>query len=285
MKKLPTLVPNLESCANDTDHGDVPVRAEAAFTLIEMLIALVLTVIACGTVSMVLIHGFQSSSDARAGGVSDAAIRRTTEALQDDVGRAATADTRSGDVRDDTMLADAVRTGAAAYRPFRDANGVVDPAKPLVPADIDDIRVATPTEVQLIVGNECITWRAGRGTLDGRATFDITRSVAPATNCGATTDTRRFVSAGPGADTTPFSFRLLCSRVQCPGSAAPSTAPCRPWTVETAVTGHRRRWIVGVDISFASLTQSNRGVGAGRTTVSAGIRAREVERYREALGC
>lgn len=250
-----------------------------------MLVALVLIGIAGGIISTVIINGFQSSSDARAGGISDAAIRRTTEALQDDVGRAATADTRSGDVRDDTMLADAVRTGATAYRPFRDASGVVDPAQPLVVADIDDIRVATPTLVQMIVANECITWRAGPGTLDGRATFDITRSAAPAASCGATTDTRRFVSAGPGADTTPFSFRLLCNQAQCPGSAAPSGARCRPWTVETEVTGHRRRWIVGVGISFASLTQSNRGTGAGRTTVSAGIRAREVERYREALGC
>jgi type II secretory pathway pseudopilin PulG len=287
MSASPTHGLKLPACLRGHGRLRNRFRGEVAMTLIELIVAMVLLGIAGAVVFGVLIQGLSGSSNARAGGISDAAINRTSDAMSDDIARALTEDSRAGSVRDELNFAAAVRRNETAWRASQDAAGRIDVNAPPEAADIDDVRVATPTSFQIIVGDTCVTWTAAPGTNDGRATFDIVRAEAPSTNCAASTDTKRFISAeptAPGLDTTPFSYKLVCNPSVCPGSAAPATAPCRPFVVDS-VSPAQRRWIVGIEARIASLTNANRGVGAAQASVSQEIRGRGIESYREALGC
>lgn len=247
------------------------------------MVGIVLLGIAGALVFTVLVQGIAGSSGSRAGGISDAAIARTADAMGDDIARAATNDNLGGAVRDEVGFANAVRRYAVAWKPARDAAGAVDTRAPQLRADIDDVRFATPTAFQVVAGNECITWRT-TGTNGG---YEVTRAVAPATNCNAPTETRRFLTArstAPGFNSQPFSYMLVCNPGVCPGSGAAGATPCRPWRV-ASVPANRLRWIVGVDASFVSLTQSGKEAAAGHGSISQTIRSRDIETYREALGC
>lgn len=259
-------------------------------TLIELIVGMVLLGIAGAMVFGVLIQGFTGSSGARAGGVSDAALARTTDAFRDDVSRAATTDSATGKVRDQLGLAEAVRLGIPAWKPATRSDGSVDVDAPMVLADIDDVRIATGATVQVVVGPRCITWRAA----PARDAFEVSRSVAPSSNCNAATETRRYLSAkagAPGFNRAPFSYQLMCNPRVCPpersrplANGAGTGRECRPWNV-AEVPRNRLRWIVGIDARLVSLTTSGKAAGAGQASVSQSIRSREVERWREALGC
>jgi type II secretory pathway pseudopilin PulG len=260
-------------------------RGEAAFSLIEVLVVTILFGVVSALVVQVLVQGSTGAATSRAAGISDASMRRARDAMSDDIARAVTMDNLDAAIRDDVAFAAGVRSGAPVYRPGVRADGSVDINAAPVLADVDEVRTATPTTFQVIVRDRCITWRAGAG---GGSTFQLVRTAAPATNCGAATETRVFLSAdadAKGLDRTPFEYDLICNPGVCPGSSATGSAPCRPFTVTGSVTGVRRRWIVGVDAQLFSLTSSNAGMGSNRGSVSQTIRSREVDAYREALGC
>ncbi|MCZ4495798.1 MAG: hypothetical protein JWM25_381, partial [Thermoleophilia bacterium] len=128
---------------------------ERGFTLLEIMIALVLFSIAAALVTSVFVNALGGSGASRTGAVSDAAIERTTAALRDDVARAITEDRANSRLRDPSEFQSAVRTNAVARS--------TDPETAGATLDIDDVVVATPTQLALRVdaastaaGVECV---------------------------------------------------------------------------------------------------------------------------------
>lgn len=252
------------------------------------MIASILLIIAVGIVLQVVVRGFAGSGSSRAGGISDAALVRTTDSLGDDIARAGTNDNIGGAIRDKIGFADAIRRHQVAYKPAVRGDGSIDTNAPMQVADVDDVKVANSNMLQLVSRDSCVTWRAVPGSVDGVATIDITRSVAPATNCNAITSTRRMLSVrstAPGFTTSPFSYSLVCNPAVCAGSGAARSAPCRPWVVRGNVPANRLRWVVGVDATIVTMNSSGHETAAARSGLSRSIRSREVGSYREALGC
>lgn len=253
---------------------------EHAFTLIEMVVAMVLTTIAAGIVASVIVQGIAGSSGARAGSVSDAAIRRSVDAMSDDIARAATTDRRDGAVRDPIAFAQAVRAGSAAWKPARRSNGAVDMNAAMVRADIDDVRAASGSRFSVAVGSQCITWAVVQSTL--------IRSVAPVTNCAATTSRRVYIrseSARGGLNRAPFTYQVVCNPAVCAGARpVRGTPPCRPHEV-TSVATNQLRWVVGIDATLATITIDSKGTSESSGSISQSMRSRETASYRQALGC
>ncbi|MCW2962345.1 MAG: hypothetical protein JWM90_2732 [Thermoleophilia bacterium] len=255
-------------------------RQEQGFTLIELIVAMVLLAIALGMVSVFVLQSISGGTGARSGAASDAAIAAATVALEDDVAAAVTEDRRSNKLRDRVEFAQAVRSNGVAR-----SNNPSDAGRVL---DIDDILVATPSELQLradvdaAAGVECVTWRAS--TTNG---YRVERLVSGAGGCGTGSLSRRTHVSAPagvtGLTATPFSYQLLCHRSSCPGSLAPASAPCRPWT-STNAAGGQRRWVVGVSARFVNVT-SDKAVAKASGSASIAVRSRDTESYRKALGC
>lgn len=249
---------------------------------------MVLLALAIGMVMTVLVGGFQRSSDSVAGGVTDAALRRMSDAMGDDIARAGTPDHVGQAVRDDVLFDTAVRTGAVAFKPARSVTGAVLVDAPPVPAVLADVVSATGTGFQVIVKDRCVDWRMVPPG-PGSSTYDVVRTEYGPSCLGAPLEKRTYASAHadtPGLDATPFSYELVCHPTACNGaSGADRARPCSPYRVDGPVTGAARAWIVGVQMRFTAVTETNRGSAGGTAVVSEAIRVRDVERYRAALGC
>ncbi len=252
---------------------------ESAFSLLEMIIAMVLLGVALAVVGNVVVQATGGSNGARAGAISDAAIARAATMLADDVAIANTSDRRDNLLRDPADLAGALQRNDVAYSS--------DPSRPMMRLDIDEVVTATSTELQVRsdvhrrAGVECITWRAITG-----ATFQLRRMVGSA--CGGSELSDRVVleSKNPTAaniDTSPFTYRLLCSARSCPGSRASNAAPCRPWDATTVSTA-QRRWVIGV-VAVLGVVTEERAAAGGHGTMRISIRSRDTETYRRGLGC
>ncbi len=256
---------------------------EAAFTLIELIVAMILLTIALGIVGGVVMQSISGSGSARSGGISDAAVARASTMLGDDVGKAMTQARRDNKVRDPADLAAAVRRNEPAISS--------DPADNSARVDIDDVIMATSTELRLradvdrTAGVECVQWLA-RTT---GSKFILRRRVdrqGAACGGGRLSDLVVLQSDSAAAslvDTTPFSYRLMCRRGTCPGSSAPASSPCRPWSV-ASVPANKRRWVIGVDANLGAVTEE-RSAAAATGELRSSIRSREVQTWREALGC
>jgi prepilin-type N-terminal cleavage/methylation domain-containing protein len=294
MADPPTLsvvdVQRVLACEDDPVRSDVltaracpRAKGHAGFTLIELVVAMVLLSLVVAMVGTVIIKALSGSSTSRAGALSDAAVARTVEALQNDIARAVTQHRDEGRLRDPMEFANAVRSNQPAHSS--------NPADNNLLLDIDEVVLATPTELRLranvanSAGYECVTWSAT--TTAG--TFRLIRRVASATSmCGtAGLGEKTFLSAPAGLKgvvTSPFSFEMLCNRTLCAGSEASPAQPCRPWQRTTAVPAGQRRWVVAINARFRAGSAEGGG-SAADGTVSTAIRSRDTEQYRTALGC
>ena len=255
-------------------------RREAAFTILELVIGMILLGLAIGVVGQVVIQAVGGGAGARAGAVSDGAVYRAASMLADDVAAANTEHRRDNLLRDPTDLAGALQRNEVPYSS--------DPARPGMRLDIDEVVRATPTELQIradvdrAVGVECVTWRAV--TAGG---FQLRRMVGPACGSASLSDRVLLESSNPaaaGIDTTPFAYRLVCSRRDCPNTGAPSGSECQPWIVENrAVRTEQRRWVIGVDAKLGVVSEGAAAGGTGSMRIA--IRSRDTETYRRGLGC
>jgi prepilin-type N-terminal cleavage/methylation domain-containing protein len=257
--------------------------ADAGFTLVELIVAIILLAIALSLAFSGLVGALSGGGTARNASVSDAAVYRTVAAFEDDVARAFAPDRDASKLRDPVDLQRALVEGTPAV-----SN---DPSEIGRVLDIDDVMLATRTRLQLRVdadtrrpGIECIEWNAAAVGSE----FVVTRTVLASPTCaGATLVEEVFLRAASidGLDVNPFSYELMCRQGLCAGSQAPPVAPCRPWTVEADVGPRERRWIVGVGASFTQVSGDGRQVSRTRANSMAGIRSRETAAYRRGLGC
>lgn len=253
---------------------------EAAFTLIEVVIAAVLLaiVLAVGTVGIV--NSIGGGSHAVAGSSVDAAMARAGVMFQDDVQRAVTADRRDNLLRDPAELQRALQRNAPAYSS--------DPSDPRL-LDIDDVVTATPTRMQLRAdvhanpGVECVTWQATepRGTNQLRVTRSVGPSCARFDALGSQVMFASQIDSNDVVNRRPFSYRLMCHRTQCIG--APSGVSCRAW-MDANPAARQLRWILGAEAAFTSIS-TDRSATNGNATVRGSIRSRESDTYHRGLGC
>lgn len=240
--------------------------------MIELIVAMVLLSIALAVASGALIQQVSGSSSARAGAISDSQVARAAARFSDDVAAARTPDLVGGELRDPTEYAAAVRSNAVA----RSSNP--DPARANRVLDIDPVLLATGNELRLQLeadpspGVECVTWRVGGG-----AGFSVERLVDRTRACGGGGLGRERMLVAPagvaGIDRTPFGYEIACGG--CGGGVT-----CRPTPVGS-VRADRLRWVTAVTFGIDTVTRSSRASG----TTKVGIRIRDTESYRRALGC
>lgn len=255
---------------------------DRGFTLIEIIVAMVLLVIAVGLVGSGIIGALRSSTGARAGSVSDAAISRAISAFSTDVATAETLDRAEGQVRDPFDLADGVRTGDPITR--------TDPASSsTLPVDINDIQRAEPTQFSvwsdvdhsLDNGVECVTWQAK----SSGENFQVVRRAGA--SCGSGDEQVLFsapTAAAASLNTQPFTYVLQCNPGVCGGTAKPKNGACGTWE-SASVTGTQLRWIVGVRANFSSVSQQGQSAATTSGSTIATIRSRATLDYTAALGC
>jgi prepilin-type N-terminal cleavage/methylation domain-containing protein len=268
---------------------------ERAFTLIEMLVAMVLLAIAVALVSHGVLSALNASTQSRTGAISDAAMARISQQFQSDVAMAETTDRIAGRIRDPFDLERAVRRGEGVTTtdPTAPANAVVD---------IYDIRAATDDRIVLLADvlpdtsqdpsvdapAECVIWDVN--TSGSPARVHYTRTIE--SSCGGpVVETREMLSVPaniPGIDAHPFTYRLECHPSACPGNAAPdgppSGRPCGTWN-ESTVTGKDRAWIVGVRMHVMAGAAEGHAASTTGGLVEATIRSRTTTEYASALGC
>lgn len=245
---------------------------------------MVLATIAFGLVASGILGALGSGTGARNAAMSDAAVSRTLDAIDDDVSRAFALHREQGKLRDSFELEDALMRNSTPYSS--------DPADRGAALDkFDDVIAATPSQLVLAVdadrsrsGVECVTWDARtRG-----GAFVVERTISA--TCGGTRlGSERFLTVQAAAmasakvDTTPFSYKLLCNRSRCPGAGG-GTPHCEPWAVTGTVARNQVRWVIEVT---TSLTQIHGDRGAARAVGSSAstIRSRDTSQYRAGLGC
>lgn len=260
---------------------------EGGLTIVELIVALVLTGIAFAIFASGVVGALSGGSDARNSSTSTALVSRTLDAIDDDVARAFAQHRDQGKLRDPLELKEALQRNRtpASSDPY-DRGAQLD--------RFDDVVKATPTQLVLMAevdssgpGPECVVWSAGRGS--GGA-FVVTRTISiGGATCGATLGTEQFLSVAAGVaagefDSTPFSYSLVCHRGTCPGAPAGSNA-CEPWIVDGApVADGRRRWVVGVTTSLTNV-DGDRGAARASGSSTSSIRSRHTDDYRAGLGC
>ncbi|MCB0880345.1 MAG: type II secretion system protein [Thermoleophilia bacterium] len=265
---------------------------EHAFTMVELIVAMILLAVATALVVGGVMSGLRSSGAASAGSISDAAIARFSEQFVADVAGAETTDRIVGRVRDPFEFADAVRTGAAITS--------TEPATAGDRVDIYDVQQATSDTVVLMSDvladrsedpavdppAECVTWQVTRGGSPQHVTY--TRTVRE--TCGGAVVDSRVILDMPadvdGVNDDPFSYQLQCNLTDCAPTGAPAgtARPCGTWT-RSSVTGAKRAWIVGIQANVTTGTTQGRSAASSTQQQLIGIRSRTTSEYARALGC
>ncbi|MCW2928035.1 MAG: hypothetical protein JWM86_2003 [Thermoleophilia bacterium] len=271
--RLPTLIDAWSGPAPLLRSRDATSN-EGAFTLIELVVAMVLLAMVLAMASGSIVRQFGGARTARSGAASDAAIARATNQFSDDVAGAMTPDLRDGKLRDPVEYRAAVQRNETATSS--------DPSQPGRALDIDVVVTARGDQLSLrrdvhrSAGVECVTWRVNPG-----AAYRVERMVDPAGACGRGSLGRTTMVSAPsgiaGLDRTPFAYQLICKG--CPNGGRPT---CRSWSAPAATTA-QRRWVVAAAMSVTDIGGDASTLARGSSRV--GIRLRDTESYRRALGC
>lgn len=246
---------------------------------------MILLSIAFGMVGTMIVNAISSSGAGSSNVASAAAISRTLQAFESDLGNAIAPGRLETKIRDLDELKGVVQD----HDPARSS----DPLDAGSAVEFDDVLKADRHELQLRVdtdrqaGVECVAWTIG--LVDGRQTVE--RTVYRAGGCGGAaidTDTLVKLPKAVGGAESPagfFRYQYGCNRSECPGSA-PAGADCRPYTAPAnGVPNDRRRWVVAVELHLEAMAQQGTSASQHKTAATASIRSRNTAEYRSALGC
>jgi len=259
---------------------------EGAFTLIELIVAMVVMAIVISMIGTIVMSALRGSTDTRSGAVADATVQRATLMFTSDLSAAITEDRAQSKLRQPRVLREAVVNGTLVQSS--------DPADGGRIADIDDVRMATSREVQLIAdvapvkGSECVTWRSRADA--GRAVLE--RLIDPAASCGNGALGHEIVMSSPllpnaaeSASLDIFSYHMMCASDVCSASPAPADNVCESWIVHGAVAQKQLRWVVAVEVSIQSIIDEHRSAARSSAHLTGEITSRRAPTYRAALGC
>lgn len=254
------------------EHG------EHGFTVLELVIAMVLLAVVLGLASAAFMGGLGGSASTGLSERATTQFRQMTSMLEQDT-RAARAPGRDVDVlRDRDAFAAQIRTGRST-----------------LPRSLDvmDVRVATPTQLQLIGdvisipgnatwgGAECVTWQLVTG-----ASWSVRRTVSPdeagCSAAGALTSTWiQSTQVATGAvPTRLFSYVLGCDAAACAGGGG-----CQGSRPVGSATGVARGWVTQVRIDLDALVKSGKATAREQLTTDVTLRNRMSDDYQYALGC
>ena len=253
------------------------VAAEAAFTLIELMVAMIVLSLVVGIAGYGVISSLESTNEAGSTGKGRAMANEAAERLGAEV-RAARSRGRDGTgVVDIADLRRAVRTNGTLY----DINGTA--------LDWRDLAIATPNALTFqadIVDEagasipECVTWSAPP-TRSWSLTRTVRRYTPGCTTAGAVLESdevteRTSVRPAPGTAGSPPLFTYVVARSAVGGcSGIPTSAP----------TAADRNRVVAIKINFTSLVERRANASAQDLQTEVSLRSRSGSDYQYAMGC
>ncbi|MCW2959618.1 MAG: hypothetical protein JWM25_1246 [Thermoleophilia bacterium] len=255
------------------------VSSERAFTIIEVLVAMVLLGVVLAFVGRPMLDGISGANKATATATATRLVDDATDRFRTDTMAALTPDRGQTHIRDASKLARALTDPAFVARSD-------DPMTPRVlqPADVYEASQTRLTfRADLVAddipggsGTECVTWDSS-GAPAGR--FRLTRVVRAGTACssGAVLESEVLINdvqRVPGVTYDRlFSYGVLGAAPGCRVSIAP------------AATGIQMNRVVSIGMSLSALVVRGTAVSEASTRDFISIRSRDNSSYRRALGC
>lgn len=233
-----------------------PRRCEGGFTLIELVIAAVLLLVAVGMGLHVVIGSLGNQQRARSTVAAASTITEAIDLFQRDVHNAAADDRLHGDIDRDDLQGAFLRN------------------EPLAGA-VDDVLVAQGKDLQVLSGGQCVRYVVETRT-DGRWTL---QRVAP---CSSTQSTDRtsllpWMPNGTSGLQPTFRYSLLVP-------TGGGSARCRHASAPQA-TGDDRRRITAITIDLTSAAIHSSGSGRAHLRRDVTLSNRLTGDYLYAIGC
>ncbi|MCW2956880.1 MAG: hypothetical protein JWO69_1749 [Thermoleophilia bacterium] len=290
--------------------------SERGFTMIELLVAMVLSTVVFGVAALVASSLFVGTSHSNAGRVSSKRASTVLERFDRDVRYA-----QSPDVVDRPRAGDDLRE-MLLWGQSRDATGRIvrtSPDECNASAQValrdfcqfEDITRATATELWVRSdvrnatvaddGVECVRWEIRSGALwrtvhRPRPTLDC-RRIGSTSYLGAVVEDEELLPAPPTSTTGNVERRAASLGYLVswnPGAGArtsgsivdPTSCSTQQTDYATAPTGRQRTFIVTVTLDLAANARASHGAaGRSRYAVSASLLGRSNDDYVRAAGC